>query len=93
MNNLQIAIYFAFLGMYTRWLFFLAAFGLTLQLINFRWANLSRSVCYAATVLLLHLTKWFIWLITFQVNEISCASCFLCRSYTLGYNVLSILET
>jgi anoctamin-10 len=36
MNNLQIAIYFAFLGMYTRWLFFLAAFGLTLQLIDFR---------------------------------------------------------
>ncbi|GAU42220.1 hypothetical protein TSUD_351300 [Trifolium subterraneum] len=32
----KIAIYFAFLGMYTRWLFVLAAFGLTLQLIDFR---------------------------------------------------------
>lgn len=32
----KIAVYFAFLGMYTRWLFFLAAFGLTLQLIDFR---------------------------------------------------------
>ncbi|WJX86325.1 hypothetical protein P8452_68648 [Trifolium repens] len=32
----KIAIYFAFLGMYTRWLFFLAAFDLTLQLIDFR---------------------------------------------------------
>ncbi|CAJ2663736.1 anoctamin-like protein At1g73020 isoform X2 [Trifolium pratense] len=32
----KIAIYFAFLGMYTRWLFVLAAFGLTLQLVDFR---------------------------------------------------------
>ncbi|KAL5062793.1 hypothetical protein RYX36_024530 [Vicia faba] len=32
----KIAIYFAFLGMYTRWLFFLAVFGLTLQLIDLR---------------------------------------------------------
>ncbi|MCH92062.1 anoctamin-like protein, partial [Trifolium medium] len=32
----KIAIYFAFLGMYTRWLLFLAAFGLTLQLTDFR---------------------------------------------------------
>ncbi|XP_061356624.1 anoctamin-like protein At1g73020 [Gastrolobium bilobum] len=31
----KIAIYFAFLGMYTRWLLFPAAFGLTLQLIDF----------------------------------------------------------
>ncbi|WVZ24835.1 hypothetical protein V8G54_003379 [Vigna mungo] len=37
----KIAIYFAFLGMYTRWLLFPAAFGLTLQLIDFGWANLS----------------------------------------------------
>ncbi|KAF8400964.1 hypothetical protein HHK36_014267 [Tetracentron sinense] len=31
----KIATYFAFLGMYTRWMFFPAAFGLTLQLIDF----------------------------------------------------------
>ncbi|MQM18161.1 hypothetical protein Taro_051148, partial [Colocasia esculenta] len=31
----KIATYFAFLGMYTRWLFFPAAFGLALQLIDF----------------------------------------------------------
>lgn len=31
----KIGIYFAFLGMYTRWLLFLAVFGLTLQLIDF----------------------------------------------------------
>lgn len=31
----KIAIYFAFLGMYTQWLVFPAAFGLTLQLIDF----------------------------------------------------------
>ncbi|KAF7814175.1 anoctamin-like protein [Senna tora] len=33
--NITIAIYFAFLGMYTRWLLFLAAFGLALELIRF----------------------------------------------------------
>lgn len=31
----KIAIYFAFLGMYTRWMFFPAAFAITLQLIDF----------------------------------------------------------
>uniref|UniRef100_A0A5B6YIK2 Anoctamin transmembrane domain-containing protein n=1 Tax=Davidia involucrata TaxID=16924 RepID=A0A5B6YIK2_DAVIN len=31
----KIATYFTFLGMYTRWMFFPAAFGLTLQLIDF----------------------------------------------------------
>ncbi|XP_010267055.1 PREDICTED: anoctamin-like protein At1g73020 [Nelumbo nucifera] len=31
----KIATYFVFLGMYTRWMFFPAVFGLTLQLINF----------------------------------------------------------
>ncbi|PIA42931.1 hypothetical protein AQUCO_02000404v1 [Aquilegia coerulea] len=31
----KIATYFAFLGMYTRWMFFPAAFGLTLQLVDF----------------------------------------------------------
>ncbi|KAL5697765.1 hypothetical protein ACHQM5_028882 [Ranunculus cassubicifolius] len=31
----KIAIYFAFLGMYTRWMLFPAAFGLTLQLVDF----------------------------------------------------------
>ncbi|KAH1240222.1 Anoctamin-like protein [Glycine max] len=31
----KIAIYFAFLGMFTRWMLFPAAFGLTLQLIDF----------------------------------------------------------
>jgi anoctamin-10 len=32
---LQIATYFTFLGMYTRWLFFPAAFGLATQLFDF----------------------------------------------------------
>lgn len=31
----KIAVYFAFLGMYTRWLLFPAAFGLTIQLVDF----------------------------------------------------------
>ncbi|XP_028068673.1 anoctamin-like protein At1g73020 isoform X2 [Camellia sinensis] len=31
----KIAIYFAFLGMYTRWIFFPAIFGVTLQLVDF----------------------------------------------------------
>uniref|UniRef100_A0A0D3ET32 Anoctamin transmembrane domain-containing protein n=2 Tax=Oryza TaxID=4527 RepID=A0A0D3ET32_9ORYZ len=33
----KIAIYFSFLGMYTRWLFFPAVFGLATQLIDFGW--------------------------------------------------------
>ncbi|CAI9114269.1 OLC1v1014951C3 [Oldenlandia corymbosa var. corymbosa] len=35
--GMKIAIYFAFLGMYTRWLFFPAAFGLIVHLIDFGW--------------------------------------------------------
>ncbi|XP_044479470.1 anoctamin-like protein At1g73020 isoform X2 [Mangifera indica] len=33
----KIAIYFAFLGKYTRWMFFPAAFGLILQTVDFGW--------------------------------------------------------
>ncbi|KAB1218457.1 hypothetical protein CJ030_MR3G026337 [Morella rubra] len=33
----KIAIYFAFLGMYTRWILFPAAFAITLQLFDFGW--------------------------------------------------------
>ncbi|WVZ23995.1 hypothetical protein V8G54_002539 [Vigna mungo] len=49
-----IAIYFAFLGMYTRWLLFPAAFGHTLQLIDFGWANLSVIEIGGAPCLLCH---------------------------------------
>ncbi|CAK9184495.1 unnamed protein product [Ilex paraguariensis] len=34
--GMKIATYFDFLGMYTRWMLFPAAFGLTLQLVDFR---------------------------------------------------------
>ncbi|XP_054784320.1 anoctamin-like protein At1g73020 isoform X3 [Prosopis cineraria] len=34
----KIAIYFAFLGMYTRWLLFLAVFGLVLGFVDFGWS-------------------------------------------------------
>lgn len=35
----QIALYFAFLEKYTRWLLFPTAFGLILQFVNFGWAS------------------------------------------------------
>ncbi|RDY01878.1 Anoctamin-like protein, partial [Mucuna pruriens] len=54
--KVTIAIYFAFLGMYTRWLLFPAMFGLTLQLIDFGWVNLST---YANISLVLPLAKRF----------------------------------
>lgn len=40
-HNLQIAIYFAFLGMYTRWLLFPAALGIVLHIVDFGYVSLS----------------------------------------------------
>ena len=52
---LQIAVYFAFLGMYTRWLLFPAAFGLILQIIDFGWVydiTNSYSLCMRCNILI-----------------------------------------
>lgn len=35
MHAVQIATYFTFLGMYTRWMLFPASLGLTVQLVDF----------------------------------------------------------
>eukprot|EP00268_Persea_americana_P033171 TRINITY_DN32910_c0_g1_i6.p1 TRINITY_DN32910_c0_g1~~TRINITY_DN32910_c0_g1_i6.p1 ORF type:complete len:658 (+),score=93.98 TRINITY_DN32910_c0_g1_i6:296-2269(+) len=48
----KIATYFAFLGMYTRWLLFPAAFGITLRLIDFGpWQLLVLPIFFTITIL------------------------------------------
>ncbi|XP_077254236.1 anoctamin-like protein isoform X2 [Tasmannia lanceolata] len=47
----KVATYFAFLGMYTRWLFFPAAWGLTLQLLDFgSWQLLVLPIFFIFTI-------------------------------------------
>ncbi|XP_010244337.1 PREDICTED: anoctamin-like protein At1g73020 [Nelumbo nucifera] len=80
----KIATYFSFLGMYTQWMFFPAACGLTLQLIDFGSWQL-----WVLPVFFISIISWAVLLIQFWKRKNSALQFRWQMNHSMGDNVLN----